>query len=162
MKRDRRRYRGWGRNHVLAHGTAESSTRRLVYCSRASSRAFSASAPRCNVEIERLGRRDLVVNVDFVEHRQTDDAVLGLSHRSVPESWRLKPEAIPSRSGDRSEALARPVRDRLPQPAECVAHAVINRLKTLDVGALVRRLARRLLLGSELVEQRRWNWHGIF
>jgi hypothetical protein len=37
------------------------------------------------------------------------------------------------------------VRDRLLEPAECFAHAGIDLLETLDIGVLVRRLARCLV-----------------
>jgi hypothetical protein len=108
---------------------------------------------RRNVEGEWLRRRDFVVDVDLVEHRETDDAALVLSYGAVPETRGLERDAvaeIETMVDRRLEPIQ--VGQCLFEPAKCLAETCIDLLEVLDV--LQRgRLPRRFVLSTQLVEQ---------
>src|SRR6266700_8113424 len=102
-----------------------------------------------------FGRGDFVVDADLVQDRETDDAVLVLSNRAVSESWRLEYQTVPQVEPviDRRLEPAQ-IRHRLFQPAKRLAQPRIDRLEALDVGVLLGRFARQLVLSAQLIKER--------
>ena len=118
-------------------------------------------AARCNLESERFGCRDFIINVDFIDHGEPDDAPLVLTDGAMPEPRRLEHEAVTQVEAV-LDAWSDPIqiRDRLLQPAKCLAQPRVDRLERLDIGVIMSRLARCLVLDAQFVEQRRSVRHG--
>src|SRR5207253_10479118 len=104
---------------------------------------------------QRPGRDDFVVDVDLVEHRKAHDAGSMLADRAAPEARRIEYEAmteIESMLDRRLQPVE--IRNRFFQPAKRLAQPRVDFLEALDVGVLMRRLSRRLVLYAQFVEQR--------
>jgi hypothetical protein len=78
-----------------------------------------------------------------------------------PEPWRFEDEAVAQIEAviDRRLEFIQ-VGNRLLQPAKCLSKPRVDRLEGLDIGVLMSRLARLLVLDAQFVEQRRSVRHG--
>src|SRR5215467_208591 len=95
-KRDHRPYRRRDRKRALAQTSARFlDSAGGVLEPRVVERLFGRlHHARRDFNRKRLGRRDFVVDVDLVEHREPDDPMLVLSDRTMPETRRLKHEPV--------------------------------------------------------------------
>jgi len=115
---------------------------------------------RRNLDRQRR-RRDLVVDVDLVQHREADDAPLVLADVAVMEARLGERHAVPQVVAMRDRGL-HPVEvgKGLVEPLVGVTKALVDRLVAFDFGVVVVRLARRLVLHAQLVEYRWGRGHG--
>src|SRR5208283_1026348 len=139
-KRDPRRDHGWDRKDDLAQRPVGIfyAAAGVLQPERIEGFLGKRDPPGDHLYRQRLGCGNLVVDVDRFEHRETDDAALVLTDRTVGEPRRIEDVAIAEIEPVFDRGLqAAEIGDSVFQPAKRLAQPCIDRLETLDVALVV-------------------------